>query len=140
MSVKATISIIFDIIPIVGGIKMIREAKKKKTFEGDVLEGRYRLIHGGMGILSLVLDIVTVGVGGALEKGAYATIRKTLMKEAMEKASQSALKTGAKTATKTGESSVVRDQLKKQVRQYRQGNNRGYKKQESSKEEEQEQY
>ena len=72
------ISLGIDIIPFVGGAKMMAEATVGKTLAGEDIEGWKRLLHMGEGILWEVVDVAALvaatgsfGTGGvAVETGA----------------------------------------------------------------------
>lgn len=65
-----------DLIPFVGGAKMMTESVAGKTMDGDQLEGMRRLVHGAEGLLWEVVDVAAVaaslvsfGTGGAAIEG-----------------------------------------------------------------------
>lgn len=56
-----------DLIPIIGGVKMVGESFMGRTIAGESLAGK-AAAHGAIGITSIGLDLVT-GLGGTAEKG-----------------------------------------------------------------------
>src|SRR3989338_7066811 len=67
-----------DLVPFVGGLKMVTESAAGKTLDGENLEGMRRLAHGAEGLLWEVVDVASVAAalvsagngGAALEAGA----------------------------------------------------------------------
>jgi len=62
----STLSFILDIIPVLGGIKMLLEAFFKKEMGGAILIGNARFMHLVFAIISILLDFGTLGIGGSL--------------------------------------------------------------------------
>lgn len=50
-----------DLVPVVGGGKMLSEALYGKTLSGETLEGKERIIHAGVAAGSLLLDATALG-------------------------------------------------------------------------------
>jgi hypothetical protein len=66
-----------DLIPFLGGAKMMAESTLGKTMDGEQLEGMRRLTHGAEGLFWEVVDVasvaaalLSVGAGGAAIQGA----------------------------------------------------------------------
>lgn len=56
-----------DLTPLIGGYKQMREARDGQTTTGKTLKGKERLVHGAVGLGSLLLD---ASGAGEMEKGA----------------------------------------------------------------------
>jgi hypothetical protein len=61
---KRTFSGAIDLIPFVGGAKMAAEAVAGADSAGEEMTGTARVIHGAMGIASVVLDFTGIGEAG----------------------------------------------------------------------------
>ena len=87
-----------DLIPFVGGVKMMGEGALGKTLDGEKLEGMRRLMHMGEGALWEIVDVVavaatlTTGVGGA---GIEAVARGAKVAKTAPKLSKVLTRTGA---------------------------------------------
>ena len=50
-----------DVVPFVGGGKIITEAVAGKRLSGEPLSGKERIVHGAVGTAALVLDVTGIG-------------------------------------------------------------------------------
>lgn len=94
-------SAVLDLTPLIGGYKQMREARDGQTTTGKKLEGKERLIHGAVGLGSLLLDATGAG---EVEKGARIAGKSTgLMKSLGEGLAKRGATKSANLATKSAE-------------------------------------
>lgn len=93
MFVVKLFSFLLDILPVVGGFKMLIEAFKGKEMSGTILVGNARMMQFLFGVISLVLDFST-GAGGSLARGTFKIVTLGLFKKSAQKAVVKKLEAG----------------------------------------------
>jgi hypothetical protein len=109
-----TLSSGIDFIPVVGGVKMTAEAIVGKRWggAGKKMNGTQRLIHGAVGVGSIVLDatdVVDLGGGTVAEEGLKVAGKGAEMaaEKGLETAAEKGLEKGAVKAVEEGSSKVT---------------------------------
>ncbi len=101
------VSFILDIIPFVGSLKMFIEACVGKEMTGERLIGNARTIHFVFSIVSLVLDLLTFGIGGSIGRALGKLLGKGFLERGATLAGESlakgaVLQTGKRAAFQAG--------------------------------------
>ncbi len=83
------ISFILDILPFLGGIKMMIEAGFKKDLVGNELNGKLRKIHFFIGLITLIFDCFTLE-GGGITRGLIKLLGEGFLKRLAETGAEKA--------------------------------------------------